>query len=243
MLTSCPYLVWETQRDWWGFTEEWSELEVNQCAQNRATQTDWPINYRIPLQQPFTSTDICAETCLLRLSQKQIPQDVGYYSQVAAASVQACMSPSVRLWFACLWPCLSLHRIGEAEEGRQSATLFKCSRARTSQQPTVAGLKEALCEGQTDGYRMKTVMIPSTAQYTYRQTDKHTHSYTGLLITRCNAVFMCWRQDKLWFTSEKTRRNWNDHVCCCPFVVALLVKMPLKCFLNWYQRCWKGRDN
>ena len=126
VLTSCPYLVWETERHWQRYTEEWSELEVNQCAQNRAKQTDWPINYSYPHHHHhhrpsrYTHTDVHTHThkhkgwdseCIAELTRCWLLFASG------SSFCAACMSPSVSVCFPWLRPCLSLHRNGRQKRG------------------------------------------------------------------------------------------------------------------------------
>lgn len=50
--------------------------------------------------------------------------------------------------------------MGGMEAGKHVIQMFQSP---ASQRPTVANLKETLCVSQTDGHRMKTVIILSTA--------------------------------------------------------------------------------
>lgn len=169
----CPYLVWETERDSLRYTEKWSELEVNQCAQNRepSRQTDLltivtppPITTTLSDRHTHTHTQACkhARSGLLNASQEQNLQDACYYSPVVAASVRPV---SLRL-SVCVFPdCVPVCHCIEmgSRRGEAASHVIQMFQSLASQRPTVAELKEALCEGQTDGHRMKTVMIPSTA--------------------------------------------------------------------------------
>lgn len=120
--TSCPYLVWETERDSRRYIVKWSELEVNQCAHNReqSRQTDL-LTIVTPSPQhhhPFryTHTDTQAHKvqsteCITELTRCWLLFASG------SGFCAAWISPSVSVCFPWLCPCLSLHRNGKQKRG------------------------------------------------------------------------------------------------------------------------------
>lgn len=137
------------------------------CTKQRTKQTDWPINYSNPLHHHRDT-----RSRLLNTSLEDKWKDVGSYLPAVAASVlPVCLRLSV-----CIFPdrvplCRCIEMGGR--RGEAASHVIQMFQSPASQRPTVAQLKEALCEGQTDGHRMKTVMIPSTAQHTHMHSLTH----------------------------------------------------------------------
>lgn len=160
------------------------------CTKQRAKQTDWPINYCNPPSTPLSYTHTHTRSCLLRASQEQNLKDVGYYSPVVVASARpVCLRLSVCVFPVCVPVCHCIEMGGRG--GEAASHVIQMFQSAASQRPTVAGLKEALCEGQTDGHRMKTVMIPSTTQYTHTRTHALTyrlHSLQDVMVCVCVCV-------------------------------------------------------
>jgi len=158
--TSCPYLVWDRER----LAEirrggKWTGSKPV-CTKQRAKQTYWPnngSNLPCPPIPPPPHHHWSRTWKTLAIIHHWVQLLRGPY-----ASVCQCMfSMSVSL----------SHGIEMGgKRGEAASHIIQRFQSSASQQPTVAGLKEALCEGQTDGHRMKTVMKPSTAQCTHALT-------------------------------------------------------------------------
>ncbi len=226
--TSCPYLVWETERDWRRYTEEWSELEVNQCAQNREPSRQTDLLTIVTPSSPLTTTTTTTT-----------PPDIYTHKVRSTACITgaeltrcwllfasgssfcaACMPPSVSVCFPCLCPCLSLHRNGRQARGGSQPRYSNVPEPGQPAANCSPGLKEALCEGQTDGHRMKTVMIPSNAQRTHTHTHTHTHALPCRLHSlqdvmlcvkdRTNCVCVCERERKKERKKERGRGGEDE---------------------------------
>lgn len=159
------------------------------CTKQRTKQTDWPINYSNPLHhfhhplQIYTNRDTRSRLFSTSLEDKW--KDVGSYLPAVAASVlPVCLRLSVCIFPDCVPLCHCIEKGGR--RGEAASHVIQMFQSPASQRPTVAQLKEALCEGQTDGHRMKTVMIPSTAQHT------HTHTYAlAYILHSLRDVMVC----------------------------------------------------
>ncbi len=124
--TSCPYLVWETEGDLRRCTEKWSELEVNQCAQNRepSRQTDL-LTIVTPPTHPHhhhatSLPDTHTQTQKVRSAECITGAELTRRWLLFASGSSfcaACVSPSVSVCFSWLCPCLSLHRNGKQRRG------------------------------------------------------------------------------------------------------------------------------
>ena len=132
----------DRKTDWQRYTEEWSELKVNQCDQTRETsrQTDLLtiVNSRQQHRHPsrYTQTHSHTRSSPLPPSQEPNAKNIGYYLSAVAATVRpVCLPLSV-----CVFPVCHCIEMG-GRQGEAASRVIQMFSSSASQWPTVARAK------------------------------------------------------------------------------------------------------